>query len=113
MEHTFKLFVEIGTELLARSKALSLTDKIGEYEIAILDFENIVFVSRSFADELCNITDTFKERVSFINMSKTVEEMITTVSEARRKGREKGNNPPKFYHFDNVKSLSDFILENC
>lgn len=114
MEYLYKLNEEIGIELLARSKALALAEQMGQNnDTAIFDFNGVVFVSRSFADELCNIADSFGERVTFINMSANVEEMISIVSESRKKTRLKGHVPPKFHHFTSVKSLSDFMLENC
>lgn len=112
MKHVFQLSTEIGIELLARSKASSLASKAlsmpGEI---VFDFSDVMFVSRSFADELCNISDKLKDRIEFINMGKNVEEMICGVAEIRRKGREKGRTPARFHIFNDVKSLSEFMLE--
>lgn len=114
MEQTYHLSSEIGTELLARSKAAALAVKIEKEEGNVtLDFMNVMFVSRSFADELCNINDAFKNRISFVNMSKDIEDMINTVAEIRTRGREKGHNPARFLDFDDVESLSEFMAESC
>lgn len=114
MEQTYHLSSEIGTELLARSKAAALAKRIyGETGNVIFDFMNVMFISRSFADELCNIVDTFKGRISFANMSQDIEDMISAVTEGRIRGREKGRRPARFLEFDDVESLSEFMAESC
>lgn len=111
---TYQLSHKIGIELIARSRAVSLAIELSEKPGSIvLDFMGVVFVSRSFADELCNISDQFKGRIEFINMDDHIKEMIDGVSEIRRRGRERGRTPAKFHKFDDVRSLSEFFMESC
>lgn len=79
----------------------------------IIDFNGVKFVSRSFADELCNIADDLGNRISYVNMEKVVEEMITAVANSRKKEKERGLSRPRILQFNDVESLSNFIAEHC
>lgn len=114
MQKTYHLSEEIGIELLARTKAVALSKRIQtESEPTVLDFKDVKFISRSFADELCNLKDSFKDNISFINMEQVVVEMMSAVADSRKRIREKGRNNASFYNFDDVESLSDFLKETC
>ena len=79
----------IGTDVRSRSNA-------------------VTFVSRSFADELCNILDKFKN-VELENMDHIVQSMIDAVKSGRTKKRIRSEDNSEIKVFDNIDSLSSFL----
>lgn len=68
-------------------------------------------MSRSFADELYNIIDTFKDK-SFIytHQNDVVETMMTKVAEGRSRERNRGISNPKILEFKDQKSLEEYLI---
>lgn len=66
-----------------------LTKKVAKkYSIVYLDFSEVKFISRSFADELINVQEKLKEKGVSLRMKNTasnVRQMITLVRMTRRK----------------------------
>ena len=100
-------------ELYTRSSAGELHSKIASTaEDVVLDFKQIVFISRTFADELCNIIDDMKSvKFSFINRSDEVETMMTKVREGRCRERRRGVGNAKIFKIKNLEELSKYFLE--
>ena len=57
-----KLYDLFGTEIRSRSNADVLREKILDCNISIIDLSQITFISRSFADELCNLSESRKNK---------------------------------------------------
>lgn len=112
MKQIIKLQEIYCADLYTRSRASELRSCINENaDEVIIDFEGIGFMSRSFADEVCNIMDDMKDKqFSFIGQNKDVETMMTKVREGRSRERKRGVNNAKMYEFKDMKSLSDFLL---
>ncbi|MBQ6681549.1 MAG: hypothetical protein IJM78_04905 [Prevotella sp.] len=74
------------------------------------NFSDVTFMSRSFANELYNITDTFKNK-SFIytHQNDVVETMMTKVAEGRSRERNRGISNPKILEFKDQKSLEEYL----
>ena len=70
-----------GAEVRSRVHAKKLYGLV-DSTTASVDMNGVVFISRSVADELCNLSDAFPA-LQFINMAEDVELMLTIV----RKGR--------------------------
>ena len=70
-----------GTEVLSRANVRKLYDFVND-ETETIDMTGVTFISRSVADELCNIEDKFPN-VKFVGVSQDVETMQNLV----RKGR--------------------------
>ena len=63
MKQTIKLQDIYSADLYTRSRASELRSRIkDEATEVILNFEGIGFMSRSFADEVCNIIDDNKDK---------------------------------------------------
>lgn len=58
MNEMIKLYDLFGTEIRSRSNADVLREKILNCNISIIDLSQITFISRSFADELCNLSES-------------------------------------------------------
>lgn len=70
-----------GTEVLSRANVRKLYEHIGD-ETESIDMSGVKFISRSVADELCNISDRFPA-LKFDGMTDDVAMMLGIV----RKGR--------------------------
>ena len=112
MKQTIRLKDIYCAELYTRSRASELLACINnEAEEVTLDFEGIDFMSRSFADEVCNIIDDNKEKTfSFANQNEDVATMMTKVREGRNRERKRGVGNAKMYEFNDMESLSRFLL---
>ncbi len=112
MKQIIKLNTIYSADLYTRSRASELRSCINKDATeVVLDFEGIGFMSRSFADEVCNIVDDCKDiKFEFVNRNSDVEVMMTKVSESRSQERKRGISNAKMYEFEDMDSLSEFLL---
>ncbi len=74
----------------------------------VIDFSNVVFISRSVADEICNLLDDYPS-LSIKGMSGDVAMMYNVVSEGRKRPRVYTEINAKVYHLKDMKELSEFF----
>lgn len=74
-----------GSEVLSRANVRRVYGIVSD-ETERLDFANVEFLSRSAADELCNVADRFPSLL-FSNLRENVEEMLAIVRRGRKAGR--------------------------
>ena len=111
MKQTIKLYDIYSADLFTRSSASELRSSIDEKADEVtLDFEGVSFMSRSFADEVCNIIDDIPSKAfTFINQNEDVATMMTKVRESRHRERIRGVGNAKIYEFKDLESLSAFL----
>ena len=112
MKQTIKLKNIYNADLFSRSRASELLSyiKTGADEV-VMDFDGINFISRSFADELCNIIDDNKDKkFSFAGQIEEVRTMISMVQEGRRQERKRGIAHAKMYEFSDMEKLSSYLM---
>ena len=112
MKQTIRLQDIYSADLYTRSRASELRACINENANEItLDFDGIGFMSRSFADEVCNIIDDLKDKTfSFTGQNDDVATMMTKVREGRSRERKRGIGNAKMYEFKDMESLSKLLL---
>ena len=112
MTQTIRLQDIYSADLYTRSRASELRASISpEADQVTLDFEGIGFMSRSFADELCNIMDDLKTVCfQFVNRTADIEAMMQKVAEGRSRERKRGVGNAKMYEFTDMEKLSEFLL---
>ena len=112
MTQTIKLYDIYHTDLFSRAKASLLVEMINsEADTVILDFEAIIFMSRSFTDELYNIVIGFPEKeFCYINRNDDIRIMMEKVAEGRTHERKLGIPPAQMYSFNNQSELADFLV---
>ncbi|MBR6828191.1 MAG: DUF4325 domain-containing protein [Prevotella sp.] len=112
MKQTIRLQDIYSADLYTRSRASELRACISEEADEVtLDFEGIGFMSRSFADEVCNIIDDMKDKTfSFINQNDDVAAMMTKVREGRSRERKRGVGNARMYEFEDMEKLSEFLI---
>lgn len=102
----------IGTELRSRVEAKKVLNRINSTnggEI-VIDFSDVTFISRSFADELCGVIDTCRLSRKITEIFKG--EIVDLTLEVVRKNRNKPKNLlpiGETKEFDDMKSLSEFL----
>ena len=112
MKQTIKLSALYGGDLYTRSRASEIRNCIAKDSTEnVLDFEAIGFMSRSFADELCNImSDNPDITFCFVNRCAEVESMMDKVADGRSRERKRGISNARMYEFNDMQSLSEFLL---
>lgn len=75
-----------GIEVLSRSNVRKLYESVND-DTSAIDMTDVSFISRSVADELCNISEKFP-LIKFIGASEGVDTMLSVV----RKGRSSKRN---------------------
>lgn len=109
MGKVIKISELIGTDVRSRSNAGIIQAELdGENGNISLDFSGVTFVSRSFADELCNILDN-NSNVKLVNTIQIVKTMIDIVKEGRTKKRVRVVDNSEIKEFDTMESLSSFL----
>lgn len=109
MEKIIKVATVIGTELRSRSKASAIYTEIGDSNNVVLDLAEVSFMSRSFADELCNIMAS-GNNVTVVNAHGVVADMLHIVSESRKRKRVRTKDNAEIKDFEDMESLSSFLL---
>lgn len=112
MKQTIRLQDIYNVDLYTRSRASELRACINEdADEVTLDFEGIGFMSRSFADEVCNIIDDLRDKTfTFTGQNDDVATMMTKVRDGRSRERKRGVGNAKMYEFKDMESLSKFLL---
>lgn len=111
MEQTIRLKDIYSADLYTRSRASELRSCISdEADRVTLNFNGIGFMSRSFADEVCNIIDDMKEKTfTIIGQNEEVKAMMTKVREGRNRERKRGVGYARMFKFNDMKSLSEYL----
>lgn len=99
----------IGSEVRSRSNADKIRSVMSECcESYVFDFEGVDFVSRSFADELCNIMDE-NQKIRLINETPSVKKMIDTVLSGRKRIRQRNNDDDSLVSVSSLDELSELL----
>lgn len=109
MDKAFKISELIGTDIRSRANANIIRSVIdGLNDRIVLDFANVTFISRSFADELYNV---MKEHcnLTLINESEFVKSMLTAVTQGRESKRMSINDTSEVKEIKDMKSLELFL----
>lgn len=75
--------VTIGCDIRTRARINEISSLMNSEESYVLDFSLVEFISRSFADELINMMEDCKGRISIIGTNKEIESMIAIVKDGR------------------------------
>ncbi len=112
MKQEIKILDIFGTELYTRSRAAELRQYIkDDASEVVINMKGVTFISRSFADEICNIVDDIKDKkIILTEQSEEVGIMITKVAENRAVERKRGIANAKIFEFKDMESLSSFLL---
>lgn len=111
MKQTIKIKEIIGVDVRSRSNMGIVRSAIdGATGNVILDFSGVMFISRSFADELCIMMENLKFDVAIIQTSDVVQAMLKVVSDGRKQKRVRREEKTEIREFKDIESLSDFLV---
>ncbi len=111
MKRLIPISKNIGSDLRTRSffrRDLEKLIKPFDGDVTV-DFKGVDFISRSVADEICNLLEDYP-LLDIVGMSGDVEMMYGIVANGRTKPREYPKMNVKVYHLKNMKELSDFFF---
>lgn len=109
MDKTFKIADLLSTDIRSRANANIIRSLIdGVRGQIILDFTGVSFVSRSFTDELYNITQE-NRKITLTNLSDFVQTMLDAVIQGRTNKRNPLADNSEIVEFKDMESLSTFL----
>jgi hypothetical protein len=100
----------IGAEVRSRSNAKTLRKQLDNNHSRTVDMEGVTFISRSFADELYNISHDYGH-VNFINRNNTVKSTMDAVWASRKKKRIRPNKEARVEEVSTMEDLFNFLME--
>lgn len=107
MAQSINLFELFGAEIRSRSKAERLRNSIPDICNSVMDMSGVVFISRSFADELCILVD---QGAKVVNACGIVGSMIDAVMEGRSRKRVRPKENVTVIKIEDMESLSEYLL---
>lgn len=110
MKPTLQISSLLGIDLRTRSFFRRDIEKIISRCVAdtVLDFRGVIFISRSVADELCNLLDDHPY-LTVTGMERDVRMMYEVVVRGRNQPREYPPSNAKVYHLNTFKEMQDFF----
>ena len=109
MDTVLKIATLISTDIRSRANANKIRAAIqGVNNRFVLDFSGVVFISRSFADELYNVEEEHGN-IMVVNVTGTVQAMLDAVSNGRKHKRMVTNSDAEVKEFNDMASLSAFL----
>ena len=109
---TIVLKDSLGTDIRSRKNAQVIKELLltSGNQITI-DFQDIVFISRSFTDELYNVINVYNtKRVTFVNVPDNVNKMLNAVKTSRKTARKRIKEQAEIKYFDNIQTLSEYLV---
>lgn len=100
------LFSMFGAEIRSRSNSEKLRDSITDISNTVMDMSGVVFISRSFADELCILIE---QGADVINADVAVGSMLNVVKAGRGIKRIRRNEDVPVIKIDDMKGLSEYL----
>lgn len=111
MIHTFNLLDIIGSEVLSRSNMRAIEDAAKDaLSQVVVNFRGVEFISRSFADELCDVEERYVN-VHIEHLDGEAAVMHDIVKRSRSTKRVRISSDAKIKRIDNLKELSA-VLRN-
>ncbi len=110
MNKSIIVSIHLGNDLRTRSffrrDIEQLIDK--DHLNDVLDFSGVEFISRSVADEICNLLADYPS-LSISGMEGDVKSMFDLVMRSRKEPREYPTLNAKVYHLKTYKEMHDFF----
>lgn len=112
MTKKLKIAEIISYDVRSRSRANIIRDELNKTHCnLILDFTDVIFISRSFTDELYAIKNEYTDvDIQMIGMEGVVKEMSDVVRESRSKKRIRKDQNAMIKECKDDKSLTEYFL---
>lgn len=96
----------LGSDIRVRLRIFEIVSQMNERAHYLLDFSGVEFISRSFADELITMTENANNKISIINTTQEVSDLLRVV----RLGRGMKYAENKHIGVKNLVSMEDVEL---
>ena len=106
---TYKLIDIFGSEIRSRSNIEKIRKDKSKDCLFRFDMDGIVFISRSVADELCDMEE--KKEVKIENTCDMVNNMLSVVKKTRKEGRTNREAAPNVFKCESIEELAD-VFDN-
>jgi hypothetical protein len=108
---TIQISADIGRDIRTRSFFRRDIDKLIEKvsDNVVLDFTDVVFISRSVADEICNVLVDYNN-LDVSGMSGDVEMMFTVVRNGRSRPRVYPSGDVKIVQLNTLDEMERFFM---
>ncbi|MCD8292003.1 MAG: hypothetical protein LUC91_10955 [Prevotella sp.] len=111
MDKELRIAELISKDIRSRANANIIRSEMDGVEGNIkLNFEEVQFISRSFADELFSLVKE-NENISLESMTGIVKSMYETVKKARESKRVFNETHSQVKEFDDIESLSSYLVQ--
>ena len=110
MTTTIHISLSIGADIRIRSFFRQDIDRMLENLTGPvdLDFSDVVFISRSVADEICNVIEDYPS-ASITGMNGDVQMMYTVVNRGRKMPRVYDEVTAKVIHLKTIEDMNEFF----
>ncbi len=108
MEQTVLICNILGCDVRSRSNVENMKTIMTKTIAYTFDMKNVKFISRSVADEFCNLAEEYS--IKFINNSEFIENMLQAVLTTRNKHRVREIKESQIIECEDMESLR-LILE--
>lgn len=109
MDNVLHISKLISTDIRSRANANIIRSAIDGLDgKIILDFSDVTFISRSFADELYNVMEEHAN-ITLSNESDFVKSMLDAVTQSRRSKRLSNKETSEIKEFKDMRSLELFL----
>lgn len=108
MEQTISIKTILGCDVRSRSNVERLKNCMCDKYSYVFDMQDVTFISRSVADEFCNLADELSVR--FINTSEFVDNMLQVVLAGRNKHRQRDTKDAQIIECKDMESLSAILV---
>lgn len=112
MEKVIKVKEVLSNDIRSRCNAEAIRNEVVNVKCKeiLLDLDGVIFMSRSFTDELLNIIDTTKEKIiRIINAKGDAKSMVDIVSTSRKKERILSDEDSNITVLKDMNSLEKFF----
>lgn len=98
----------LGQDIRVRSRIFELNKYMDSEATYVLDFTNVTFISRSFADELVTMTEMASNNIEITGAKGDVGAMLEIVKKGRQT-MHKGTTHSQTIHLENMDDVASFF----
>lgn len=108
MKQTLRIEIIVGDDIRTRARIHEIEKRIHPGYEYMLDFSNVRFISRSFADELLSFIEHSPARIEYVNANREISQMLAIVSNNRNVPHSIAQ-PDSVVHLNTVKQMMEFF----
>lgn len=108
MKSTIRIEIIIGDDIRTRTRIHEIESRIKPGNEYILDFSNVRFISRSFADELISFIEQSPAKIEYSNANREISQLLAIVRNNRNVPHVVAQ-PESVLHLNTVEQMREFF----